>query len=177
KATLAGGTARALVSDQGAPSTIERHVDQDAPQVVRDKVKELTAPPLTDRVEVFSQGDLQRIAEDYGRRLDLIDRPHKARIDELLAKRREAARDLRELGLKLRAARASLEARKSEVATLGALNEQLRTVQGGRPDLSPRLEAERQGYLQRKARLERAEGLAARREALLGQVKQLTDAE
>lgn len=177
KATLAGGTARALVVDGGAPVTIERHVDQDVPQVVRDKVKELTAPSLLERVEVFSQGDLQRIAEDYGRRLDLIDRPNKTRIDELQAKRREAARDLRELGLKLRATRASVEARKAEVATLGGLNEQLRVVQGGRPDLSPQLETERQGYLQRKARLERAEALAARRDGLFATIKQLTDAE
>ncbi|MEZ0228001.1 MAG: hypothetical protein ACAI25_05200 [Planctomycetota bacterium] len=176
-ATLAGGTARALVVDHGAPVTIERHVDQDAPSVVRDKVKELTAPPLVDRVEVFSQGDLQRIAEDYGRRLDLIDRPNKARIDELQVKRREAARELRELGLKLRATRASVEARKTEVATLGGLNDQLRTVQGGRPDLSPQLEAERQGYLQRRARLERAEQLSQRREQLFQAIKQLTDAE
>lgn len=175
--TLAGGTARALVVDQGAAVTVERHVDQDAPQVVRDKVKELTAPSLLDRVEVFSQGDLQRIAEDYGRRLDLIDRPNKAKIDELQAKRREAARELRELGLKLRATRSSVEARKAEVATLGGLNEQLRIVQGGRPDLSPQLDAERQGYLQRRARLERAEALSQRREALFLSIKQLTDAE
>jgi ABC-type enterochelin transport system ATPase subunit len=176
KATLAGGTARALVTDQG-PLAIERHVDQDAPQVVRDKVKELTGPPVIERVEVFSQGDLQRIAEDYGRRLDLIDRPNKARIDELLARRRESAQQLRELGLQLRATRAKIEARKTEVAGLGLLNEQLRTVQGQRPDLSPQLETERQGFLQRRARLDRAAEIAMRRDQLLEVLKKLAESE
>jgi DNA repair ATPase RecN len=177
KATLSGGTARALVVDGDAPLAVERHVDQDAPAVARDQTRALTEPPIVDRVEVFSQGDLQRIAEDYGRRLDLIDRPNKAKIDALLAARREAARDLRELGLKLRATRASVETRKGEVATLGLLNEQLRAVQGQRPDLSPQLETERQGYLQRRARLERAQNLAAKRDELLESLRELAAAE
>jgi hypothetical protein len=179
KTTLAGGTARCELVEgpPDSPLVVERHVDAEAPTVARDKVKELSGPPVLDRIEIYSQGDLQRIAEDGGRRLELIDRPHRTKIDGLLEKRRDATRTLRELGLKLRSTRASIEARRADLAALQGLSEQLRALTAQRPELSPALDTERQGYLQRKARLERAEALTAKRQEMLGGLIAMTDRE
>src|SRR5579871_2641166 len=74
KATLGSGTARCELEDEGQLA-IQREVETE-PLVSRDGVRELK-PTVLDRIEIYSQGDLQRIAEDGARRLELIDRPHR----------------------------------------------------------------------------------------------------
>ncbi len=57
------------------------------PQIYREGVRELSDSSVLQRLEIYSQGDLQLIAQDDKLRLDLIDRPHKAKVDSLKVER------------------------------------------------------------------------------------------
>jgi hypothetical protein len=177
KATLGAGVARCeLVETDGAPLTVERE-GEDAPRVLRHGVRDLSAAGVLDKIEIYSQGDLQRIAEDGARRLDLIDRPNRARIDALLAERRDAARGLKEVGSKLRSLRASIDARRADLKALPTLAAQLRQLQEQRPRLSPELDSERKGHLERRRLLERARSATAKRLEVLGAMRALATSE
>ena len=149
-ATLADGRACCAVEEHGAAGshslTIERDIYSE-PRLYREGVKELSDASVLDRIEIYSQGDLQRIAEDDGLRLELIDRPHKAMITRLKAQRDDAAKQLRELGPAIRERRAEIESRRTEIRGLEALRAQLNELQASRPSLSTELDREREAFL------------------------------
>src|ERR1022692_470155 len=117
RATLKDGLARCDIVqvDHTGDSqlTVERDIDS-APRVYREGIKELSDVSVLHSVEIYSQGDLQRIAECDELRLELIDRPNKAEIAILRKERAEHAERLRELGQQIRAKRAEIEGRRSE---------------------------------------------------------------
>ncbi len=146
-ATLAGGTAKCdLRDDNGALAlTLEREIGAE-PRVYRDGVKQLDSRDVLRCVEIYSQGELQRIAEDGSRRIDLIDQPNQKRIDQLKKLRTDRANQLREVGTQIRTRRAGVESRRAELKALEQFQQELNILQKNRPQLSPELDAERQSY-------------------------------
>lgn len=171
RATLGQGTARCTIRQVGSdgPSgvTIERDVDS-GPRVYRDDIKEISDRSVLDCIEIYSQGDLQAIAEKDELRLELIDRPNKALIARLMQQRARAADRLRELGQRLRAQRGNVEALRAKVQGLDALRVHLSELHAQRPTLSHELDSEREAFLSRKVALERLQAaLTAREEAIV----------
>jgi hypothetical protein len=176
RVTLAGGTAHCELEDAGGGDqsawTIERDLDS-PPRVFHDGVKEVADLSLLSRIEIYSQGDLQRIAQFGDRRLDLIDRPNKVAIDGLLERRKDTAARLRNIGPKLRPIRAAIEGRRAEVKALEGFRSSLRELQRERPELSAALETERAAFLRRKDILDRAREAVDVRTLLLSQLAPL----
>lgn len=158
RATLGDGQARCEILEDGREGlmnlTIERGMES-PPRVYREGIKELSDLSILHKVEIYSQGDLQRIAENDALRLELIDRPHKTVIADLKKKRQTAADSLHALGQQLRLKRADIESRRSDVRGLQALRDQLASVQSQRPTLSKQLDDERESFLRRKSFLDR----------------------
>jgi hypothetical protein len=98
--TLGGATARCEVVDTGIETqsmTIERDVGTDS-RIYKDGVKQLADQDILRCVEIYSQGELQRIAEEPRRRLELIDRPNQKKISELQKNRGNLAGKLKRRG-------------------------------------------------------------------------------
>ncbi|MDR3620567.1 MAG: hypothetical protein P4L85_14545 [Paludisphaera borealis] len=159
--TLGNGRVCCEVEDRSPTGsykiTVEREVGV-TPQIYREEVRELSDSSVLQRLEIYSQGDLQLIAQDDRLRLDLIDRPHKAKVDSLKVERESHAQILRELGPKIRAKRIEVESKRAEVRGLEGLRAQLKELQGGRPTLSEELDRERAAFQERNSLLERLEG-------------------
>ncbi len=168
--TLGSGRACCTVEDRGAEVesmfTVEREPGI-PPQVYREGVRELSDSSILQRIEIYSQGDLQLIAQDDRLRLDLVDRPHKVKVDEYKARRAKHAQALQELGPQIRAKRIEIESKRAEVRMLEGVRGQLAEIQRGRPTLSDELDQERVAHLKRTAFLERLERTVAARKALL----------
>jgi hypothetical protein len=148
--TLGNGRVCCAVEDREPAGSFKVTVEREMgvpPQVYREGVRELTDSPILQRLEIYSQGDLQLIAQDDRLRLDLIDRPHKARIDEYKTERERHAQTLRELGPQIRTKRIEVESKRVEVRALEDLRTQLAELQRGRPMLSEELDRERAAYL------------------------------
>lgn len=156
--TLAGGTARCTLTQPADPLessyVVERNL-QAGSRVFRDGVQQVDGAHILQRMEVYSQGDLQSIAEQPKRRLALIDRQNQSRVEELVAGQRAHAAKLRELGNALRQRRPEIESRETKVRGLDANRRQLSELQANRPVLSPELEAERVAYEGRRRVYER----------------------
>lgn len=153
RATLGAGSVRCEISGIDSASLVEREVDGE-PRVFIEGVREHTSPDILHQIEIFSQGDLQRIADSDERRIQLIDRPNAQRVTELLADRRTKAAELAEIGPELRALRSQLSMAKHEIQPAAQLAEQLRQVQAGAPSLSPELDSERRAFESRERLLE-----------------------
>ena len=84
RATLQSGLAKCTVTCRASSGqetlTIEREVEA-APRVYQDGIEELVDRSVLHAIEIYSQGDLRRIAEDEKLRLELIDRPNKQVIE------------------------------------------------------------------------------------------------
>jgi hypothetical protein len=177
-ATLADGQVVCEVVEQGPSGdftlTVERDISS-GPRVYREGVKELADNGVIHQIEIYSQGDLQLIAEKDSLRLDLIDRPHKARLDALKQQRSAAAVQLRELGPKIRTKRSEIESRKTEILSLDGLRRHLSELQASRPSLSVELDKERESYLKRKDFLQAIEGLVQNRSAILSKLRETMD--
>ena len=152
--------------------TVEREVGS-APQIYREGVRELADDSILQRVEIYSQGDLQLIAQEDKLRLDLIDRPHKARIDALKAERERHTHALRDIGPKIRAKRIETEAKRAELQALDGLRAQLSEIQRSRPTLSEELDRERSAYLDRQGLLQDLDGTLKTRGEVLGSLLSL----
>jgi ABC-type enterochelin transport system ATPase subunit len=153
--------------------TLERDVSALEPRIYRDGVKELGDKAVLNCVEIYSQGELQGIAADGKRRLDLIDRPNKTKIDQLLQSRQASGSQLKELGNNIRARKAGIEARRAEIKSLEAYRQQLKELESKMPKLPTELEIERQRFTERKALLEEASKLLAIREEALSRAEPL----
>ena len=187
KATLRAGSVRCELerADNGSEHevTLEREVGGQ-PRIFLDGVREHTSHDLLGEIEVFSQGDLQRIAEDDNDelRLALIDRPNRSQVARLNTERRETAEELSRLGPELRVVRGRLSTLDHEVTQLDPARSQLDRLTKAAPVASPELEAERQGHERRQrvlGALKRAEaerrGLANRLAGVRASAHQLAE--
>lgn len=171
KATLRAGSVRCELerADNGSEHevTLEREVGGQ-PRIFLDGVREHTSHDLLGEIEVFSQGDLQRIAEDDNDelRLALIDRPNRSQVARLNTERRETAEELSRLGPKLRVVRGRLSTLDHEVTQLDPARSQLDRLTRDAPVASPELEAERQGHERRQRVLEALRSAEAERRGL-----------
>lgn len=155
KATLEGGSVRCETRDvdEDISYSVERDV-QSQPRVYREGVKDHTDTQLLHQIEIYSQGDLQRIAEDQYLRLKLIDRPHMADIERWRREQHEVGGKLRLVGPKIRDHKSRADQLKSQIRILPELRGQLDEVRASRPGLSQELNEQREQFLKRKAALE-----------------------
>lgn len=170
RATLQGGIAKCsaiTLTPAGAETvTIEREVGS-ASRLYREGIQELADKTLLNSIEIYSQGDLQRIADQERLRLDLIDRPFKKDIDQLIAERARIADQLRQLGPLIRAKSADCESRRADVRALDALRSQLTQVQSQRPQLTSALDQEREAAGRRQAIVDSAAKWSESRHSVL----------
>lgn len=157
--TLGAASVRCVVEVCDGNEAVEYTIDREigtAPRVLRDGTRDLFADALLDEIEIFSQGDLQKIAsEDKPHlRLGLIDRPNRAQIRE---KTREIAKrvvELKNLGDRLRALRGDIDRRRLEIRDIDQLRAQMGQAVQNRPQLPPTLEEQHSLFIQRRALLE-----------------------
>lgn len=160
KTTLRAGSVRCELDTFDAKGsrqevTLEREVDGE-PRIFIDGVREHMSRDLLHNIEIFSQGDLQRITEEDNdeSRLALIDRPHKNEVGKLIDNRRQIADQLSRCGLDLRSSRDQISTLSHEVAQLFSIQGQLNQLQREAPSASPRLEAEQKAHEDRQRVLE-----------------------
>ena len=171
KETLRAGSVRCELERADTSSehevTLEREVGGQ-PRIFLDGVREHTSHDLLGEIEVFSQGDLQRIAEDDKDelRLALIDRPNRSQVAKLHTERRETAKELSRLGPELRVVRGQLSTLDHEVTQLDPARSQLDRLTKDAPVASPELEAERQSHEHRQRVLEAMRSAEAERRGL-----------
>lgn len=171
EATLRAGSVRCELERAGNGSehevTLEREVGGQ-PRIFLDGVREHTSHDLLGEIEVFSQGDLQRIAEDDNDelRLALIDRPNRSQVTKLNTERRKTAEELSRLGPELRVVRGRLSTLDHEVTQLDPVRSQLDRLTKDAPVASPELEAERQSHENRQRVLETLRSVEAERRGL-----------
>jgi energy-coupling factor transporter ATP-binding protein EcfA2 len=157
KTTLASGTALCTIQatdEHGRASELrlERTIGTSPPRIYRDGVLDpLSSIELP--IEIYSQGDLVKIAENPQRRLQLVDRPHGREIGLIKERRGEAQEHIARLGGEILALRAALREDGRNLAQLPELEAQLEAVQRERPTLDARLEKERADYEVREQRL------------------------
>lgn len=160
--TLAGGTAKCAIGIADDPAQSKYVVERNAPassRVYRDGVQQIDDSAVLHRIEIYSQGDLQTIAERPERRLALIDRPNQQRVAELIGQRAEVTQELERIGPLIRQLRSEIDSRQSKVSSLEPTRKQLSELQASRPTLSPELEAERVAYNERRHAFERLKGI------------------
>ena len=174
--TLRAGSVRCELEIADSSSqqkvTLEREVGGE-PRIFVDGVREHTNRDLLRDIEIFSQGDLQRVAEDDNDklRLALIDRPHRNQVAELNAERRNTAEKLRGLGPHLRAIRGQLSTLNHKVTQLDPARSQLDRLTKEAPAASPELEAEREGHERRQRVLQAVRSVEVEWEGLVNHLE------
>ena len=171
-ATLGAGMIRCEVEVTDTAGTAQHRIEREAdgePRLFQDNVREHATRAILDGIEVFSQGALQRIAEDGNDelRLELIDKPNAAEVKRLLEQRRSHTAALQQIGTSLRTLRSQVGALRQEVQPLEALREELRQAVANSPALSPELEQERDRYERRRQAVGHLEQLDVERRAAL----------
>lgn len=173
--TLGAGTARCELAKEAEETDsllVERDPDS-PPRVFRDGIQQIDPADVLRRIEIYSQGDLQRIAEQPSKRLALIDKPNEKRVAELAAQRAQITEQLTKLGVEIRKRRPELEARRAKIKDLAALQSQLKKLEAERPVLSPELEVERKAYDERRLIYARVESAAQANERAATTARQL----
>lgn len=177
RASLNDGTARCTVryEIEGIAELLllERSADS-ATRVYREGIQEVGLPEILDQIEVYSQGDLQRIAERPLLRLQLVDRPNQEKVSRLQAEREELASKLRELGPQIRRLRGEIDAQRSEIRSLDSYQRDLLALQANRPQLSPRLTAEREAHQNRRELIEWLGQVGKERVDVLSEIMRVT---
>lgn len=154
-ATLGAGSVRCEAANNDIADLsallIEREVGGE-PRIFVDGVREHAGRDVLHQIEIFSQGDLQRIADDKDEdlRIALVDRPNAMAVKRLKADRLRAEKALGDIGPQLRLVRAQIATLKQELQPLSSLREQLRQVREQSPALSPELESERALFERRR---------------------------
>lgn len=159
KATLGTGTARCLAHAVDASAHVselrlERTIDSQRTRIYRDDVLDTSPDEL--RLEVYSQGELVKIAENPEHRLKLIDRPHASQIRQLQAQVRSLQSQVTELGMRILSLRIELQEDAQTLSPLRELETQLTEVRRERPTLGPEIELERGQYEIRERLLSRS---------------------
>jgi hypothetical protein len=170
RATLKGGTARVTLDDEGAEDSepaIERDLSS-APRIYADAVRVLEDDSLLSKVEIYSQGELQKIASSAPMRLALIDRPNKPEVDRRLGEIKATAEKIAAAGPELRRLRLALETARAALAEGEPIRQELATLASTRPEMSEEMATLRSDF-QRGRRVEdlASELLGAHEEALV----------
>lgn len=179
-ATLGAGSVRCETTVQGGPVATSHVVEREVggePRVFLDGVREHASRDILHQVEIFSQGDLQLIADDKHEdlRLALIDRPNAVVVKKLKADRDSWEIKLRTLGPELRVVRAQIATLRQELLPLAGLGEQLRQVLDASPPLGEELEAENASYQRRRRVLGALDDLQTALEAAAGHFDRAAD--
>ena len=118
RATLGSAVAKCQVTAIGPDGhddiSIEREIEAD-PNVYKNGIEELADLGVLHMVEIYSQGDLQQIAQNESLRLELIDRPNKSVVMELHQERESLAGQLSELGKAVRQKTRDIEVRRADI--------------------------------------------------------------
>jgi DNA repair exonuclease SbcCD ATPase subunit len=145
RGTLTGTAKITAHVTQGAEAqalTIERDAVPTSPRVYRDGVVATEdKPPF---IEIYSQGELQSIAGEPQRRLELVDRRIRTTILSLREERAQLAAKLEQIGNSLRNQQASIEMLSSQVQALPSFRQQLKEMVARRPQLASDLQSEHQ---------------------------------
>lgn len=152
--TLGKGTVRASVAQDGPSGPLNLSVERDfnsESRIYVDDIREHTDQSLLKCFEIYSQGDLQRMADGDKNRLILIDRPNAEQIARFEGERRIIGQRLREVGGDLKTTRAHIQKLRSDLREAPSLEQQLAELRRNRPILSAELEASRTAHLNRRA--------------------------
>jgi hypothetical protein len=148
--TLGPGSVRCEVtSDEGAAYIIEREIGEDA-RVYQDGVREHAHHTLFHEIEIFSQGDLQRLADDDERRLRLVDRRYSEVIETLHSDREERSARLASVGNELRTLRSEMAQIRRELQPRPEIVAQLQQLEESLPQTSSEFERERAQFERRE---------------------------
>ncbi len=93
---MAGGTAKCTIAAVDDPTQSNYVVERNVPaasRVYKDGVQQIEESAVLHRIEIFSQGDLQTIAEIPEHRLVLIDQPNQRRVKELNDRMKEVTEE------------------------------------------------------------------------------------
>lgn len=167
-AALGSGAATCTITrdEDGSSFTVERN-RSGASRAYRDGIQQIDAMEVLHKIEIYSQGDLQSIAENPQRRLQLVDRPFQARRDEIFAIRARLLEKVYHIGNGLRSRRIEIERRRQLINGLGQRRRELSALEQQRPELSRELSAERELFFERKKDLERVREALEQRNKLL----------
>jgi predicted ATPase len=180
RATLGAGSVRcdmSVVSDADKSNQVlEREVGGE-PRLLQDGVRERARRDVCPDIEIFSQGDLQRIADDRSDelRLELIDRPNGARIRTLREDREALGRTLLRIGPRLRELRAQIADLTREAQLVPGIRTELQQAQERAPTSSPELASEEVKYLQRERVIESMEAAIIVRDTVIEQCDDLAE--
>jgi hypothetical protein len=170
--TLGAGSARCEVTDGQSSYVLERELDSPT-RIYVDGVREHAGSEILHRIEIFSQGDLQRIADDNDGRLELIDRADRSLVERGRQERARHASKLQHVGLQLRTLRTEIAQLRAELAPYGHLQNQLQEAIRESPSLSPELDAERLAFEKRERVIAVASNAESLRDELLVDLKGL----
>lgn len=164
KSTLCAGSVRCeieeLIASGASQFGLEREIGADT-RIFQDGVREHANHNILHNIEIFSQGDLQRIAEkdNHDLRLVLIDRPNQAKIKDLREKREVKSQELLKVGLSLRSIRVDISSLRDKIQPLTELKEQLKEAAAACPALSQELETNRFLFEKRNRIIENLSGV------------------
>jgi energy-coupling factor transporter ATP-binding protein EcfA2 len=163
RATLAGGTATCrLLVDYGNRTEIlrvERNAADHLPRVYKDGTDKPGDRSVLECFEIYSQGDIQRIADDVRRRLALLDRPERQTIESLWNQLALHAAEANEIDVEYAVSGDLLEKQEIALDPLKERREKLAFLRQRRPDAPPEVEAERVQFDARRLLLETLERL------------------
>lgn len=178
KKTLGAGSVKchveSKIDDESLKFTLDREVGAEL-RIYQDGVREHAGSDILHKIEIFSQGDLQRIAEDNSLRIALIDRPNTARIRQLTKERKEYGKSLLRLGSELRTLRVQISTLKQELQPEKTLKEELKQTEEACPKLSPELEANRALFEKRHMIMESVNAVANMQAEVISILSPLND--
>jgi DNA repair ATPase RecN len=153
--TLDSGTIKCEIFDIESKTSfsIERDITSD-PRVYKEGVMDYTDTLVLNQIEIYSQGDLQKIAEQENLRLQLIDRPKLTEIKGISKSQKQVAAKLEENGPKIKNLRSRIDLLKNQIKVLPELRSQLKIEKENSPQLSQQLDEQRNLFLKRKKALE-----------------------
>jgi DNA repair ATPase RecN len=176
-ATLSAGIARCTVvdghGDESIEVVIERDINSGESRIFRDNVKEISDKRILNNVEIYSQGDLQKIAESGEKRLELIDKHHKASVDKLNNDLVQYKTELISIGQELKEKKILIENRRAEIKTLPIYQQQLSQLKAQQPEFNPELLDERELYTERMKILRQVTDVSELYTDILSKVDQL----
>lgn len=159
-ATLKGGTAHLRLSDSSGrmdDATIERDATSEEPTVYVDGVVVVDDPDLLSEIEIYSQGELQKIATTPSKRLALVDRPNKSAIGRWLDEIAVVSGGIAEIGPRLREVKEAIEVSETSLKEGEPITEQLAQLREGRPEMSAEMSELRAAHQAREQAQKRAE--------------------
>lgn len=172
KATLGFGSVECRLEKVGEAGeteqlTLQREIGQET-RIFVNGVQEHIKKDVLRKIEVFSQGDLQRVTEDgnESHRLALLDRPNQDQVAKLREERETLTAELVQAGNDLRLARRRLSTLDQEVRVLSSTEAQLETIKRNAPAPSPELEVESQSHSKRQRILDGLKKIISLQDAL-----------